>query len=432
MCPDSKVFAFNSENFRRLLGGSPQAIYIHDYLEEINAKTIVLEKNYIDRDYLIDYQEFYCRSFEDIGKRTNRLHFFSSIFSEKQLQTTLEKDDSAKLQESYLGFSISKPIEDSYGNHLVGRTVLKTYPSKTGNKTRSYVTLRSSPSLFGLKLSVNSIPFQAQDVGVSACATIAIWTAFQALKEIFGMPELSPSQITEMASEFPSFARTFPQTGGLSLDQMLISIRATGLDVETILAKDNDIITTAVKAFTNAGIPLIAALHLDENKRGDPRGRHAVVITGYQHDKSGKVTELYVHDDQIGPYSRTLPDRNFVFWKSRYSGYASKIRLAVLLVPVYHKIRLPFPIIYHHYTIVKRLMAEDGCNLELYLSTVREYKHYLLGQRILNKSRVLMESFPRFVWIERLFEKGIENPIEDDIYDGTAVHPKLVLSVEYE
>jgi hypothetical protein len=432
MCPHGRVFAFDSEVFCRLLGRTPQAGYIHDYLTDIDAKTIVLEEDYIDKDYLIDYQEFYCRSYENIGRRTNRLHFFSSRFSDKELEAILEGDSSEKLKESYLGFSISKPIVDSYGNHLVGRTMLKTYPSKTGSRTRFYVTKSSSPSLFGLELPVNSIPFQAQDTGVSACATIAIWTAFQALERVFGLPELSPSQITEMASEFPSFSRTFPQTGGLSLEQMLISIRATGLDVETIIPDGNEIIATAVKAFTFAGIPLIAALALDEDENGEAHGGHAAVITGYQHDSHGKVTELYVHDDQIGPYSHTLPDHSFMFWKSRYSGYAHKIRLAVLLVPIYHKIRLPFPIIYHHYTRMKRRVIQKGYNLELYLSTIRNYKHYLLGEHIKNKSGILMENLPRFIWIERLFEKGIENPVEDDIYDGTAVYPELVLSVDYE
>jgi hypothetical protein len=60
----------------------PQVNYLFYYLEYLNAKTCILEKEYIDKDYLIDYQKFYCRSFEKYERFTKRIHFLSEDVSQ--------------------------------------------------------------------------------------------------------------------------------------------------------------------------------------------------------------------------------------------------------------------------------------------------------------------------------------------------------------
>ena len=61
------VFAFNSSTLLEEMGKSRQADYIIRYLSnpELDAKTVVVERNYIDKDYLMDYQTFYSRSFKE-------------------------------------------------------------------------------------------------------------------------------------------------------------------------------------------------------------------------------------------------------------------------------------------------------------------------------------------------------------------------------
>ncbi|MEA1998443.1 MAG: hypothetical protein U9N61_03845 [Euryarchaeota archaeon] len=63
------------------LGHSNQARYIYKYAKDINANTVVIEHNYTDKDYLIDYSKFYVRSFDVPPTVTKRLHFFSENFS---------------------------------------------------------------------------------------------------------------------------------------------------------------------------------------------------------------------------------------------------------------------------------------------------------------------------------------------------------------
>jgi hypothetical protein len=422
------VFPFKQTDFSTLIGNSLQANYIYQYLTALNAKTFVVEDDYIDKNYLIDYQKFYSRSFEEIKRFTKRIHFFSGQFSIRELERTLD-DNNIQDFGKYLGFVVVRPIKDPNGNPLIGRTLVQTYPPSTNGKKRFYVTADYDASLFGIDLSIKSIPFQTQDQGVSACATIALWTSLQSLIPVFGIPERSPAEITEMAMEFPSQSRIFPQTG-LTLGQILTCIRSMDLDVEVIKAADNDVIATAIKAYTYAGIPLIGTLKLSKESSVD---YHAVVIDGYQYDNDGTLTELYVHDDQIGPYSRVEPNPDFINWKNKWStdlGY--QVELGEVLVPIYHKIRLPFHHIYQHYASKKDYIARYDVTLDLYLTTVQKYKNSLISKRIDGKSKLLQMSLPRFIWIERACEKGKRDPIHDDVFDGTAIRCTKCASVDYE
>jgi len=430
MLSEPIVFPFSLDNFQNFFRESFQASYLYKYLSKLNARVLINEAEYIDRDYIIDYQKFYSRSFDRIDKFTRRIHFFSSEFTDKDLEQWLSDGRAEEMKNSYLGFVVVKPIQDPKGNPLIGRTLLQPFPITVDEKRkRFYISSEYDVSLFGLSLKIKCVPFQVQDRGVSACATVALWTAFQSLPRDFGHYPLSPAEITETATMFPSIFRMFPQEG-LTLEQMINCIKSVGLDVETVIAADSDVVTTAVKAYTYAGVPLIGTLRLKKGR--DEKDYHAVVIVGYQHDVNGNVTELYVHDDQIGPYSRvTSRDGDFRFWENEWKdrGY-EEIELKELLIPVYHKIRLPFWRMYLHY-IYKKNKAEEDVNIDLYLTTVQKYKNFLLKRKIKNKVEILKKNFPRFLWIERIFKKNKDEPIQDDVFDGTAVDWKKIATIEY-
>ena len=264
-------------------------------------------------------------------------------------------------------------------------------------KTQNYfLTHRNTVSLFGADLTVDSIPFQAQDQGVSACATMTLWTALESLQH-FGVPELSPSEITEKATQLPSLFRRYPQ-GGLTLDQMIGCIRFPGLDVEAIFAKDTDVVVAAIKAYTYAQIPLIADLELTMSN--DEKVYHAAVISGYETDIEGTVTKLYVHDDQLGPYTIVEPLKEFYNWKNDWLKLGfKKVALQLLLVPVYHKIRLPFTDIYTEFSNVraKKEADQSGIKVDLFLTTVQNYKRELVAQKIQDKVEKLKMSMPKFM-----------------------------------
>ena len=353
--PICSVFPFSKEYLKHpdLMGNSFQADYILRYLEddENSAKTCIKESKYIDKDFIIDYQMFHCRSFENIERITKRFHFFKNEFSINDLEVALKtnkKEFLKGLNDHYLGLWIIKPLKGEDNEPIIGRSLIKPYPDKG---LRYFVRGKYSSSLLGVRLNIESLPFQSKDERVSACATIALWSALNPLRELFEIPRHSPAEITEIACTSPDDARKFPSTG-LNLEQMINYIRRIGLDVEILnLAKaSNDIhVQTFIRTYINAGLPIIAALKL--RQKVDNKGReviidkgHAVVISGYKLDEHRKLKVLFVHDDVWGRLKVEPKDGNFLRWDYEWvkvRGY-DEVILDKLLVPVYPKIGTSF------------------------------------------------------------------------------------------
>lgn len=451
------VYPFNkSKNF---LGNSKQGIYLYEYFSKAEAKSFVLEEDYIDKDYLIDYSKFYARSFSIDKKYTRRLHFFSKLYCESDFEQMLQKsniDTINELNTSYLGFVVMKPINDSEDFPLLGRTLIKPYYFNSNNNYQFennhqvYLKGKYRVSLFGIPLIIESLPFQIQDTAVGACATVACWTAQHPLSDLFGVQKYSPFEVTEMSVSIPSVEeRNFPNSTGLTLLQMKGFFNSIGLETEFIdvrnlknkfhnyLSKD-DVIADAVRAYTNMKLPIIAALRLEKKQQKGKNNKskteenlydyHAVVISGYS-KKNGNLDALYIHDDQIGPYSQALPHKDFTHLKNKWieNGRYSSVIIEKLMIPIYPKIRLSFNPIYNIFLDFRRYYenrysGNKNINSELLLMENSQYKKFLWEQSFEDKKETLYKPFPRFLWITRSLSG--EKPISDMIYDGTGVYPK--------
>ncbi len=436
------VFPFNPAV--NPLDDSKVSRYLLGYLKAIKAKTCVFESKYIDKDFLIDYAKFYARSFDDAGKLTERYHFFSFPFTEEEFKQALNRNDTAflnKLNKKYLGFVVVKPITDKNNHRLIGRTLLATYPYKNKGELREYLIDPYQVSLFGIPLTIDSLPFQVQDTAVGACATIACWISLFPLVKLFGIPMQSPFEVTEKSVAFPLDCRNFPSEG-LSLYQMKNYFNFIGLETEFIKPEEfkgvddyehDDIVSDIVKAYLKLGLPVIAGLELRDHETQPDY--HAVVISGYRH-KNGDVKELYVHDDNIGPYSAVFPKENgnFYTWKNSWldSGY-SDVAVTRLLIPVYPKIRLGFARIYEVFLkkykhpldiMIRSGNINENSRADLFLTDIRDYKQFLVSQDFENKQELLLKPMPRFLWVVRL--RCEDTPHYDFVFDGTAVHPMQI------
>ncbi len=416
------------DNVHEHLGYSPQAQNLFSYLKELCTRTVIVEEEYVDKDYLIDYSKFYARSFTVYRKFTKRLHFFSQVFSQEDFEKLLKDgpNDSNKITNSYLGFIVVKPIYIG-GEPLIGRTVLK--PPDEESRFCTFIKPKSSASLYGIELTVDSLPFQVQDGAVGACATAALWVSMHSLHNLFDISLHSPAEITEKSVLYPTIYRSFPSEG-LSYEQMITYIKSIGLDAESINInpKKESIVPDAIRAYIESGIAPIAALKIE--KKSGVVELHAVVISGYRCDSNGVIKELYVHDDQIGPYTRVKSDRKFAEWRNEWTtkyGYR-KASLEKLLVPVYPKIRLTFGRIYEVY-LTERKYCPKEFEVVLFLTQVKEYKKFLWKYLIEDKIKVLITSLPRFLWVIRFHYRGA--PVMDDVYDGTSVFPKRLLTIRF-
>ncbi len=453
------------------------SVYFQEYFNFIGAQTIVVEHEYVDHDYLEDYAEYYVRCFKDYRRKCRRLHFFKIAFSGAEFENCLLKNPdsitSDLLQENYLGFIVLKPLPRT----IIGRTCLITYPTENRRyfpATRSY-----SANLFGLNLKVpNSLAFQEQDSVVAACATSALWSIFQATGQIFQHPIPSPSAITKNATEIlTKDQRAFPSPGLTSIE-MAHAIKSVGLEPYLVNAADHYLLKATLYSYLRAGIPMMFGFYLVDVSGALPSviGKHAVAITGYSQGlteaspfqgsgfklRATRIDKIYVHDDQVGPFSRMVFDTQTIelpgeaakdsiltSWRGDDGVIGGKRAISdILLIPVYHKIRIPFgrihDLIYEFDYLLKNLVSsifpddvENSRQLEwdIYLISVNDLKADIrhldhLTDQI--RTDVLFKSFPRFLWRASLFSES--NLLLDLIFDATDLEQGafFIQAVEYD
>ena len=294
-----------------------QMTYMGLYLDELGCRTIIHERHYIDRHYIDDFSLFYSRSLRDYPNYCQRLHFFSSEFDEREWLTLVQRANDhgreqveQELATHYLGFMVIKPLPGS----PIGRTVLRTYDrvAPRGGLRTFPTTRRYTVSLAGLSLHVNGLAFQQQDQGVSACATIALWSALQRTAPIEGLSSPTPAQITETASRYllPG-GRAFPSEG-LDARQLSEAVRSTGLEPVLIRSVSPPEDRGHLATYLRSGLPVLLGI---VPTGGDEA--HAVCAVGLRlqavqpptdptlryRDGATAVDRIFVHDDRLGPYA---------------------------------------------------------------------------------------------------------------------------------
>lgn len=290
----------------------PQVGYIFNYLETLNASSVLLELNYIDKDYLEDFSRYYVKRFGNNGHQCARMHFFSTDVHHRQINRILEGGEGTAdlvrdLDEAYLGFMIIKPLPKTF----IGKTCLKVMSDIHGQleKRKRRLSRNYRVDLFGIELNVHSIAFQEQDKVVAACATTAIWSALHCLKWRDTRSIRSCSEITQNAiNHIDGSSNSFPNKE-LSNKQILRS-----LDVEGLRHHSEDLALVAQQAFLatvighiDSHLPLLVMGEVfgvkGKTKNLESYGAgHAITIVGYKVENNESV--VYVHDDRLGPYAR--------------------------------------------------------------------------------------------------------------------------------
>jgi len=447
-----KIEKYNSfighpiDQIESVIGTSENAQYLQGYLKEIRATFCIEEKNYVDKEFLIDYSMFYSRSFDDINKYTTRLHFFMTAITEAKIFDIMDNfpkkdyrdEELKKINDNYLGFVVVKPVSGSDKQPLLGRMLLKPYPHEDGEELREHLKQFYPVSLYGLPLKIESLPFQMQDQSVGACATTSCWVSLYALNDLFGTSIHALAEITEKSTTFPGLSRNFPSSG-LSVFQIKNFYNSIGFETEFLdinpkiiseYGEEYPIIPILVKAYVDFGLPILACLQL--HKIAPDYEQHAAVISGYRH-KNGVVKEFYAHDDRIGPYSKIEPSsldpkKLFIDWKcgwqnKKYDAEHNKnftnVRVESLIIPIYAKLRLRFIDIY---VIFKQYIKDTkdldpSMSYELILKDINEYKLFLLEKTFPEKKKILMRRFPKYLWIIRVSSDTIV--VNDRIFDAT-------------
>lgn len=313
----------------RVLSGAPagsesgdQVRYLGSFLAhpDCEAKTLVVERPYVDRHYLEEYLGYYATQFTPPASQVARVHVFNEDFTEESFKQLLEdaagarhKEVLGRLQDAYRGFIVIRPLPSA----PIGRTILRAYAS-CGDRIYGADPAPHTVHFAGFQLRVTGTPFQQQDQGVGACATAALWSSLARVVRTDGGRAPTPLGITLAATKHNHEGRVFPAEGGLELDQMCAAVREFGYSPLLLKpARDPAVFLMALQCYIRSGIPPV--LHVSE---GDGNG-HAITAVGFRSKHPNEdpadlrfavtqshsiVTEgmsrLYVHDDRFGPYAR--------------------------------------------------------------------------------------------------------------------------------
>lgn len=422
--------------------------YFTHYLEQLPRKndpiSIIYEANHIDKDFLIDYACFYSRCFEEVPKKVTRAHFFYGtpenirVRFNKILSDGLEnsKIEHEQLLRDYIGFTTIRPIHSK----VVGRTAFIQYPQDDGqgNERHYPVFVENNIHICGIPFLVKALPYQEQDTTVAACATTAIWCALQAIRKKFDIGTFySPYEITNLAFESSGNyeSRRFPNEG-LKIIQIMNVITKMGFDTQFVDGKtipSKKYMDEVITSHLDFGLPILGLLTLVPSV-GKPDW-HLVTIAGYKYSKSSnELIELYIHDDQIGFYSKVeFVDSSHMKWKNEWISPTmyKEVVVRALIIPTYHKIRLAYS------QIVGFLMTsfKDENAFSIKLIEVSCAKQKIMAIGITNFIEPdLVESFisnsqPKYLWYVDAVNKSVRSIT---CYDATSYYENAICTLYYK
>lgn len=451
---EALIDTFKADGHITVSDCSKTIMELENYLKDIGTECAVIEEDYIDSNFLDDYASYYVRNFSNGRKRCCRVHFFDERYLESDIRQMIANPErDCKISEHYLGYVVVRPLRKT----IVGTTCLVSYKQKREARGwepgRHYLAVcKKNVSFFGIPLEVECTPFQEQDSNAAACATCALWSAFNVTASLFGTKVRSPSAITALAmANSISLARKFPN-GGLSFGDMLYTIRQ--MDLEPIVVGFGNVANRPIflgnlYAYLNLGVPVIAIMRLKEKTR--KRGFHAITINGYNIASTNdasiplqalKIDQIYANDDQRVPGSRfkieKLPNvEKFDLIPCRGSSVnvsqdSSRYIIDYLIVPIYHKIRVSYEEVWADAVICDRglrtKMMENiahmtngrigVCSLlwDIKLVKSSDVKQEIRADMSFSEDDRIcfaVKSMPRFLWCLRIMYNG---KLSTDVY----------------
>ncbi|MDR2457997.1 MAG: hypothetical protein LBD41_05910, partial [Clostridiales Family XIII bacterium] len=422
----------------------------------LQVKTIIVEKNYTCQTFIEDYINYYARCYTRYNKNCRRIHLFKEDFDNNQFQEMLYSTNNNELWKSYLGCIVIKPLPKS----IIGVTYLKIYD---GNESKSRYYTAISPqsiNLYGTSLKVNTMPFIEQDSNVGACASTALWMAFQKTSDLFHTKKLSPSDITLLAGfDIYSTGNFFPNKG-LEVAQICKVIYNNGLhsELRVISEKHEDgkiedhfWLRGFIYAYLKAEIPVLLGVEIENI------GLHLITLNGYRFRfndevlpesnlfyKSQFITKFYAHDDQIGPFSRlkfnkkgeyylrTSWRKTNVDWNKSHAEikeYFKKddsydCKPICLIVPLDRQIKVTYEDVIVKIKIINFLFStflQKSFVWDIFLIKSNRYKEQT-KKRVKQKENLrelLYTSLPLYIWVAQVYtNEQSEEPICDFIFDS--------------
>lgn len=445
--------------------------YFDTYLRHENCQGILVEDNYISKDYIDNYQFYYSLCFDDYQKKCKRLHFLSKEFTSDELSriSTGDRELSEEFVDSYLGFTVIRPIS----HKVFGITILKPYadiPKESLWGKRAY-----NIHVLGLEFKIQSLAFQEQDGALSACATAAIWSILSKTNSLNYTLLKTPNQITKDAAIVANKGgRLFPNKG-LVIEQICTSIYKAGLDTELVKGTEKDDIRykalirreenlcdhnlpeyiqeynskdyvsaeqlqNVVNAYSKLGIPILAVIQPAKD-----RELHAVTISGHKEKEVNiddinllhheAISRIYAHDDQWGPFTKLnmSAEKDYgidTIWTEGGEGHS---KILSIIIPVNRKVRINHDdireVLIGIHVILPEIINPEGIyknTYDYYVINSNDYKSAIRVEPTISddqKINLIYISLPKYIWVITAFMN--DEKIVDFIFDATDVNSNM-------
>jgi len=419
------------------------------HLKDIGAKYVFLENGYLDRDFTVEFSEFYSKVFKPYGKFCKRLLFFSEdcaqVLSNGNPEI-LAKELEKLGDKSFLGFIVIRPLLHA----PIGRTVLRSPPKS--KQCHILVRALHETHLLGATLKVEGFPFVQQDKRVGACAQASIWAAARHFHIKHREPWCSIVDITDYATNpiDGNLSLSLPAgSGGLYIDNMVRALRQIGREPLLYAGQVNNSFPfqiswpdqlrpyDIINRYVDSRIPVILLLCPWEQTQNDG---HAVVVVGHTLKNIKDSSKLpikptraefcenfNVNDDQRGcylnmpiksggsgcqtPYSVLdhvygiiIPLPSKVYMKAEFAEIIFWATLDHFISQSVNLVNTHKDLIGDAVKIIeelKKAYSDNKIIARTYLTTGWKYKRLILRNHISDsiKNLIIERSFPRYVWV---------------------------------
>jgi hypothetical protein len=232
------------------------------------VKGILIERNYIDKDYRSTYYNFYAKKGRQYRADCVRLHFFDETVSFDEPSLKLSAVD-GRLGDHYFGFMVLRPT----GVATIGRSVVT--PDVRRGASRFIITADHKIHVLGHTLRIHGFPSMDQHIDIAVCAHSTCWSILRHYSERYNIyREHLTHDITLLSQQFDPGG--FIPSRGLALSQAERVFQEAGT-FPVIVARDvlnpcDLSFYRQLTAYVDSGFPLFAAMH---NKG------HAMAVVGY-------------------------------------------------------------------------------------------------------------------------------------------------------
>ena len=422
------VFAFSREELlsalstpdvsTAMLASAPTVAYLHSYLSEV-ARTIVVERGYVDESLLRDYARISATPVTPFASVGSRLHFFSSALDRSTvLEAILRTEKHRELADSYLGFATSTPLTSPGLNRIL------LVPSES---PRTFICTRKiAVDFWGVPLNLRSVAFQ-HDVLVGDAVTSLTW----ALLEYYEHSELQHPSIYDVLQAARGSVSASRVSTGLTLEQMGRAFGTYGLTPQVFRSQGEASTLDLAFCYLRGGWPFLLALEGEE-------GTRAIGVVGYRLSDEpnysaefispeGRLECLYAHDADLGPFvsfriRANRDSKGFTLESER--GQETPVAMLVpqvaeIQLSLIDVIRWLYPIKPIFRSILSGAVAlEWDIRLERradYLGRVRARTH--LSTRALET--LIFMAHPKYIWSAEMLVSG--TPTVEVLLDATVL-----------